>query len=108
MVMCRDVVRVTGRGGRGRVDGETVRGRLARRQTMSGKRARYGDGSVFQASDGRWVARLAYTDVHGRRKRAEKRCSTKTKATAGLREMRRQADVTGNDHRNLGDGLTRS
>lgn len=38
---------------------------------------------------------MAYTDVHGRRKRAEKRCSTKTKATAVLREMRRQADGSG-------------
>ena len=58
-------------------------------------KGRYGDGSVSQRSDGRWRARLPYTDDHGTKKRAERITRTKAEAVAALRDMRRRAEDGG-------------
>lgn len=58
-------------------------------------KGRYGDGTVFQAADGRWVARLPYTDDKGVKRRAERKTRTKADAVKALRELRRRADDGG-------------
>ena len=53
---------------------------------------RNGEGSVRQRKDGRWEARLRYTDDQGRRQRAETCTRTKREAEAELRKMVRAVE----------------
>lgn len=56
------------------------------------QRNRKGEGTVWQRSDGRWVARLTYVDDTGRKRRADKYAKSKREAQAHLRSMRRHAE----------------
>lgn len=62
---------------------------------MSAQRRRdHGDGSVFERSDGRWVAMLDLgRRPDGRRHRVKRTAPTKTKAKAKLAEMKREAEL---------------
>lgn len=51
-----------------------------------------GEGCIRQRKDGRWEARLRYTDPQGRKRRAETCTRTKREAEAALRKMRRAAE----------------
>jgi len=51
-----------------------------------------GDGSVYQRSDGRWVASVVHVDDTGRKQRAYKYAKSKRDALAQLRQMRRHAE----------------
>lgn len=56
------------------------------------QRNRKGEGTVWQRSDGRWVARLTFFDDTGRKRRADKYAKSKREAQAHLRSMRRHAE----------------
>jgi integrase len=57
------------------------------------KRRDHGEGSIFQRErDGKWVARLDYGYVDGKRKRVERIAATKTEARQKLNELKKDKE----------------